>query len=104
MLTADGCSSRPRRLLHPLKPTGPVHLRYLANVHVEAISLAADFGGLLVLRPDGHATLFHDNRLPKTVERAHADERTAVPWYDGQSPGRGPRGMVLRPTLEAAGG
>jgi Xaa-Pro aminopeptidase len=110
MLTADGCRARRQRFLDELKPTGPVvladpiHLRHLANFHVEAMSLAADFGGLLVIRPDGHATLFHDNRMPKAVERAHVDERTAVPWYDGQSPGRGPRRMVLRPAVEAAGG
>lgn len=110
MLTADGCRARRQRFLAALKPAGlvvladPIHLRYLANFHVEAMSLGADFGGVLVLRPDGHATLFHDNRLPKTVERAHVDEREVVKWYDGQSPGRGPRRMILRPAVEAAGG
>jgi Xaa-Pro aminopeptidase len=82
----------------------PLHLRYFANFYVEPFSLGADFGGVLELRPDGHATLYHDNRLPKTVEAAHVDDRKPVTWYTGQEPGRGPRGMVLRPAVEAAGG
>jgi Xaa-Pro dipeptidase len=109
MLTADGCRTRRRRFLDRLRPAGPVlladpvHLRYFANFHVEAHSLGADFGGLL-LRPDGHATLFHDNRAPKTVERAHADERKPVHWYDGQTPGVGPRRMILHPVVQQNGG
>jgi Xaa-Pro aminopeptidase len=110
MITADGCATRRRRFLDALKPSGPVlladpiHLRYLANFHVEAISLGADFGGLLLLRPDGHATLFHDNRLPKSVELAHADERKVMTWYTGQEPGQGPRRMALRAAVEGHGG
>jgi Xaa-Pro dipeptidase len=110
MLTADGCRARRQRLLdalksaHPVVLADPVHLRYFANFHVEPMSLGADFGGLLVLRPDGHATLYHDNRLPKTVELAHADERTPVIWYTGQDPGDGPRRMLLRPVVEITGG
>ena len=110
MITPEGCRARRQRLIDRIKPTGPlvladpIHLRYLANFHVEAMSLAADFGGLLVLRPDGHATLYHDSKLPKTVELAHVDERIAVAWYDGQSPGKGLRRMVLRPFVESAGG
>ncbi len=110
MLTAEGCRARRQRLLERLKPTQPVvltdpiHLRYFANFHVEALSQTADFGGLLVIRPDGHASLFHDAKLPKTVELAHVDERTPLPWYTGQEPGKGERGMLLRPTLEANGG
>jgi Xaa-Pro aminopeptidase len=109
MLTADGCRARRRRFLDQLKPAGPVvladpaHLRYFANFHVEAFSLGADFGGLLCLRPDGHATLIHDNRMPKTVEAAFADERKPVVWYTGQAAGQGPRRMILRPALEACG-
>lgn len=110
MLTADGCRSRRQRFLARLKPAGPVlladpiHLRYFANFHCEAQSLGADFGGLLLLRPDGHATLFHDNRVPKSVELSHADERKPVHWYDGQTPGVGPRRMVLRSVVEQNGG
>lgn len=109
MLSSEGCRSRRERFLAALQPAGPVvladsiHLRYLANFHVEAMSLAADFGGVLVIQPDGRTTLFHDNRIPK-ADRAHVDERTAVPWYDGQSPGRGPRRLVLREAVEATGG
>jgi Xaa-Pro aminopeptidase len=66
--------------------------------------LGADFGGLLVLRPDGHATLYHDRRLPDSVQAAHVDRREVVPWYDGQTPGRGPRRLALRSAVEAHGG
>src|SRR5262245_36423109 len=83
MLTADGCRQRRQRLWdHPAVPAGtdflvfgdPAHLRYFANFAVTPFSLAADFGGLLLVRRDGHATLFHDNRIPaEAVERAHID-------------------------------
>jgi len=69
MLTADGCRLRRQRFLEALKPTHPVvladplHLRYYANFHVDALSMSADFGGLLVITPDNRATLFHDNKL-----------------------------------------
>jgi len=110
MITADGCRSRRRRFLEVLKPTTPVllgdslHLRYLANVYVDPLSLSAEFGALLLLKPDGHATLFHDNRLPKTVDRSHIEERVVLPWYDGQTPGQGPRGMRLRSIVDQHGG
>lgn len=110
MITTEGCRNRRTRFLDRLRPTGPVvfadvfHLRYFANFYVEAMSLGADFGGFLVLHPDGRTQLFHDNRVPKTVEAAHVDERTPIHWYDGQSPGVGPRGMILRAALEAVGG
>lgn len=102
MLTADGCRARRHRFLDLLRVKDEIvladvnHLRYLANFYVEPMSLGADFGGILVIRPDGHATLYHDNRLPKTVELAHVDERVPVAWYDGQSPERGTRAMILR--------
>jgi Xaa-Pro dipeptidase len=110
MITADGCRARRTRFLDRLQPAGPIvladtfHLRYFANFHVEAMSLGADFGGMLVLEPDGRTQLFHDNRMPKSVEFAFIDERKAIHWYDGQSPGAGPRGLILRASLEATGG
>jgi Xaa-Pro dipeptidase len=110
MLTAEGCRARRQRLTDLLRAkeeivlANPIHLRYFANFHVDAISQHADFGGLLVIRPDGHVSLFHDSRMPKPVELAHADERTPISWYTGQEPGAGPRGMLLRPILEANGG
>ena len=55
----------------------PIHLRYLANFYVDPFSLGADFGGVLVVRPDGHATLYHDRRLPESVQAAHVDRREA---------------------------
>jgi Xaa-Pro dipeptidase len=112
MLTADGCRARRARLWNALRGrdvselvlADPIHLRYLANFHVDPFSLGADYGGLLVLRPDGHATLYHDRRLPESVQAAHVDRREVVPWYDGQTPGRGPRRLALRTAVEAHGG
>ncbi len=109
MLTLEGCRERRRRFLERLGPTGPVlladptHLRYFANFYVDPISHGAEFGGLLLIQPDGHSTLFHDNRLPKTVEAAHVDERKPVVWYTGQAPGQGPRGLILRTAALVAG-
>jgi hypothetical protein len=111
MLTAEGCRRRRERLWQRLdpKPDGdhlrlgdPLHLMYLAGFHVDPFSLGADFGGVLLLRRDGHAKLLHDNRLPASVGEAHVDERVVVPWYDGQSPGRGPRRLALLQGLNPA--
>lgn len=110
MLTADGCRQRRQRFLDRLLPTQPlvladaINLRYLANFHVDPFSLGADFGGLLILNPDGRTKLIHDNRLPASAKQAHVDETTIVPWYDGKSPGRGPRSLVLHDSLKANGG
>ncbi len=109
MLTAEGCKTRRQRLLDRLKPTAPLvladpqNLRYFAGFHVDPLSLAADYGGLLVLEPDGHATLYRDDKLPKTAADAHVDETVILPWYDGQSPGKSPRRLVLRPIIERLG-
>ena len=110
MLTKEGCQARRTRLLTRLKPghalvlADPIHLRYFANFHVEAISQHADFGGLLVIAPDGRSTLFHDSKMPKTVELAHVDER--MPDHLVHRPGTGSRTarLLLRPQLEAHGG
>jgi hypothetical protein len=104
MLTAEGCRLRRQRLWDRLDPkpdsdhlrlSDPIHLMYLAGFHVDPFSLGAGFGGVLLLRQDGQARLLHDNRLPKSVEEAHVEERIVVPWYDGQTPGRGPRQLAL---------
>jgi Xaa-Pro aminopeptidase len=104
MLTAEGCRQRRRRLWERLEPkpegdhlrlSDPIHLAYLANFHVDPFSLGAGFGGVLLLRRDGHAKLLHDDRLPSSAAEAHVEERVVVPWYDGQSPGRGPRQLAL---------
>lgn len=109
MLTAEGCRGRRQRLLgrlepsHPLLLGDPLNLRYLANFYVDPFSLGADYGGLLLIQPDGKTTLYHDNRLPKSVEAAHVDERVPVKWYDGKSPGDGPRRLILRDVVELSG-
>src|SRR5262249_24959535 len=104
MLSAEGCRQRRRRLWQKLDPppegdhvrlADPIHMMYLANFYVDPFSLGAGFGGYLLLRNDGEARLIHDNRLPKSVEQAHVEERGVVPWYDGRPPGRGPRQLVL---------
>jgi Xaa-Pro aminopeptidase len=112
MLTAQGCRQRRLRFLQALPSTGdgeyvvlgdPIHLTYLANFWVDPFSLGAGFGGLLVLRKDGHATLIHDNRLPQSVDQAHVDARQVVPWYDGKAPAHGARQLVLFGALPHAG-
>jgi hypothetical protein len=104
MLAAEGCRRRRERLWRNLDPkpesdhlrlSDPIHLMYLANFHVDPFSLGAGFGGVLLLRRDGHAKLLHDNRLPESVKQAQVEERFVAPWYDGKSPGRGPRQLAL---------
>jgi hypothetical protein len=104
MLTAEGCLARRRRFWEALDPppegdhvrlADPIHLAYLANFFVDPFSLGAGFGGYLLVRRDGHAKLLHDNRRPASAAQAHVEERVVVPWYDGQSPGRGPRQLAL---------
>jgi hypothetical protein len=111
MLTAERCRQRRQRLWQRLQPrpdtdhlrlADPIHLMYLANFHVDPFSLGAGFGGCLLIRPDGHAKLLHDNRLPRSVQQAHVDETVVVPWYDGQSPGRGPRQLALLESVNPA--
>jgi Xaa-Pro aminopeptidase len=110
MLTVEGCRKRRLDLCERLKSAvagdrlllaDPIHLMYLANFHADPFSLGADYGGLLELRRDGSATLWHENRLPKSVEEAHVDERKVVTWYDGQSPGNGPRRLALAEQIAA---
>jgi methionine aminopeptidase len=104
MLTAEGCRQRRRRFQELLGPwpegdhvrlADPLHLNYLAGFYVDPISLNAGFGGVLILREDGHTRLLYDDRLKSAGEAAHVDERVVVPWYDGQSPGKGPRQLAL---------
>src|SRR5579885_2842332 len=110
MLSAEGCRQRRQRFLEEIRPqlggeslllADPIHLMYLANFFVSPFSLGGGFGGLLRLGPEGETTLFHDNRLPHTVDQAHVDQRHVVRWYDGDSPPRAPRQLAL---VEALGG
>src|SRR5262245_17473949 len=110
MLTAEGwrrerfwAALDPRPEGDHLRLADPIHLMYLANFHIDPISLNAGAGAVLVLRQDGHTRLIHDNRLGAAA-LAHVDERTSVPWYDGQSPGRGPRQLALVDEVNPAHG
>ncbi len=112
MLSALGCRQRRQRLWQQLDPkpesdhlrlADPLHLIYFGNFFVDPFSLGAGFGGFLLLRNDGHATLIHDNRLPKSVEAAHVDERRVVNWYDGQSPAHGPRQLAALDRVNPGG-
>jgi Xaa-Pro aminopeptidase len=111
MLSAEGCRQRRQRFWQRLDPrpdgdhvrlADPIHLMYLANFHVDPFSLGAGFAGYLLVRKDGQAKLLHDNRLPKSVEDAHVEEREVVSWYDGQSPGHGPRQLALLTAVNPA--
>jgi hypothetical protein len=83
-----------------LRLADPIHLAYLAAYSVDPFSLGAGFGGVLLLRKDGHAKLLHDDRIPSwSVDAARVEERVSVPWYDGQSPARGPRQLALLATV-----
>jgi Xaa-Pro aminopeptidase len=108
MLTVEGCRQRRLRLWSRLDPppdtdhlrlSDPIHLTYLANFYVDPFSLSGGFGGYLLLRQDGHAKLLYDNRMPPSVDEAHVEERTIVPWYAGQSSARGPRQLALLQTV-----
>jgi Xaa-Pro dipeptidase len=112
-ITAEGCRARRANFLdafRPLARTGdiviadPMNLRYLANFHVDPFSLGADFGALLVIGETGKTTLYHDKRLPPSVQNAFVDERIECPWYDGQSAGGGPRRLAILEALRAHGG
>ena len=104
MLTAEGCRRRRERLWAKLDPppetdylllSDPLHLVYFANYWVDPISLGAGFPGYLMIRKDGHAKLLHDDRAPKSTLAAHVEENRAIPWYDGQTPGKGPRQLAV---------
>jgi Xaa-Pro aminopeptidase len=112
MLTADGCKERRKRFWERLGKTAgvdrlllgdPLNLMYLANFHVDPFSLGGDYGGLLELRRDGSTTLWHESRLPQSVEEAHVDERKVVVWYDGKSPASGPRRLSLIKAISPSG-
>lgn len=106
MLTSEGCRRRRERLWQRLEPVDdyllladPLHLMYLANCWIDPFSLGTDFGTFLLLRNDGQTTLIYDKRSPHSVDQAHVDERRVVNWYDGQSPGKGPRQLALLDTV-----
>lgn len=104
MLTAEGCRRRRERLWAKLDPppesdhlllADPIHLSYFANYCVDPISLNVGMPGYLMIRKDGHAKLLCTNRTAKLMDAAHVEERRAIPWYDGQTPGHGPRQLAV---------
>lgn len=113
MLTAEGCRARRLRLWERLDPppqadylllADPIHLAYLAGFWVDPISLGGGFPGYLLVRRDGFAKLLHDDRMPSSVQAAQVDETRVVPWYDGQSPGKGPRQLAVIASVNPARG
>lgn len=110
MLTAEGCLARRMALVNSLQHAGelvladPIHLRYFANFFVDPFSLGADYGAILVIQPDGHATIYHDKRLPESIQQSHVNERVVMPWYDGQSAGMGDRRMAVHSVITRHGG
>jgi len=103
MLTAEGCRERRLRFWQALEPrpegdhvllADPIHLMYLANFWVDPFSLGAGFRAYLLVRCDGHAKLICDDRVRSFAEAAHVEEKRIVTWYDGQSPGKGPRQLA----------
>ena len=61
--------------------------------------IAADFPGVLKIMPNGHATLFHDSRVPKSYDLAFADEKGSTYW---KAYGTLLQGWVLTLTGEAS--
>lgn len=110
MITLEGCKARRQQLLQKLKPSSaiviadPVHLRYFANADVDPMNISADYGAILIINPDSTTKLFHDHRAPKSLEKAFVDERTPLSWYAGETPGQGPRRLVLKPIVSQFGG
>src|SRR5262245_45850923 len=111
MITPAGCKARRKRFLDRFKPKGPVvladplSLRYFANFYIDPISISADYGGVLRLDPDGTASLWFDKRVPKeSSSAAFVDSSTPLPWYDGKTPGQGPRRLILIEAIRSNGG
>jgi hypothetical protein len=107
MLTAEGCRQRRLRLWERLGNLSfprlaladRVHLTYLANANFDPISLAADMPAVLLIAPDGKATLVVDRRSPHSVDTAYVDEVVKTDWYPGSTPGQGPRQLALDAAL-----
>jgi Xaa-Pro aminopeptidase len=103
MLSAEGCRQRRQRLWQQLDAApdtdylllaDPIHLMYLANFYSDPFSLGAGFPGYLLVRRDGQAKLIYNNRMPDSVEQAYVEDRRIVDWYDGETPGHGPRQLA----------
>lgn len=100
MITVDGCRKRRERFwqqaglpaeIQLVLLADPCHVRYFANCYVTPISYSADLLPVLMMARDGSSRLYHDNKMPATVQRAHVDDHLTYQWYDGQSPAACPR-------------
>ena len=89
MLTKEGCKTRRDRLWHRLNPkpdaliiADPQHLMYFANYYQSPFVFRSNDGGaILILTPDGKATLVADNLLEGFTKEAHVDEAITPVWY-----------------------
>ncbi|MFO0810832.1 MAG: Xaa-Pro peptidase family protein [Gemmataceae bacterium] len=112
MLTADGCRARRERLwqrpeipadVSVLALADPIHLGYFADAYSDPINLGHPMPMVLLVRRDGSATLISDRRAPASVCAAHVEDKVMTDWYDGQSPGAGPRQLAIDGQLAKLG-
>jgi Xaa-Pro aminopeptidase len=106
MLTAEGCAARRQRLWDVLPQPcdvlvvgDPSHLTYFAGyVPSPFVFRTVESGALLILEP-ARAILVADDMLGPFLERAHADERVAPAWYDGNHSAPYRRGQLVAAAL-----
>lgn len=112
MLTADGCRARRQRLWQRLEIPAdvpflaladPINVCYLSAAYADPIHLGTPIPIVLLVRRDGSATLVTDRRAPPAVTDAFVDEKVTTNWYDGQSPGVGPRQLAIDTKLAEHG-
>ena len=95
MLSAEGCRDRRSKLLARLPHSGPLvlgdplNLRYFAGFHVDPFSLGGDFGGALVIQPDGRTVRMIDldrAALRKSPEELRREEEENLARLREQAP------------------
>lgn len=108
MLSAEGCRQRRQRLWSQLQPapdwiliTEPLHQLYFSNYWQSPFLFRSNEArALLVLAPDGAATLVVDNLLAPFAERAAVDEVVAPVWYRGIESAPARAAHLIRHALE----
>lgn len=112
MLTADGCRARRQRLWQRLDVPAdvpvlvladPIHLAYFAAAYADPISLGTPMPAVLLVRRDGSATLVTDRRAAPSVTAALVEEKVTTNWYEGPTPGSGPRQLAIDAELAELG-